>query len=299
MLDALIIGGGPAGLSAALVLGRSRRRVVLIDAARPRNRGTRAVHGFLTRDGVPPGELRALAHAEIARYPDARVIPGEVTTMERGGDAYRAGLADGSVHEARCALIAIGQSDRLPTVPGLAEHYGRGVYFCPYCDAWEHADGLLVALGAQAHGLALKLRRWSSTVVWLSEGADAPSSRGDALEDHQVIVHRAPLRRVDGGDADLVALTLADGTRLRGAALFLEPQREPLPPWIGALGCSVAESGAIVCDQRGATGVPGLYVAGDASGGAQFAIAAAAEGARAAVAIDDRLRRIELGEAPA
>ena len=292
-IEVLVIGGGPAGMSAALVLARSRRQVLVVDAGRPRNAATAAVHGFLTRDGIAPEELRRLARAELAAYPDAHLRDLQVVDVSRSGDGFRTRLDDGSSVPSRSVILATGTRDRLPDIPGLQDLYGKGIYPCPYCDAWEYRDQAVAVVGERASGFALKLRRWSRDTIWFSQGARAPDeSRARLLRERGIRVVGAAIIRVAASPAGL-ALILADGEVIQRQAAFLEPEREPHPAFITALGCEL-EGACIACDSRGATTVPGVFIAGDLRCSAQFAIVAAAEGALAAVAADEYLHQADL-----
>lgn len=288
--DAVIVGGGPAGLSAALVLGRCRRTVLLCDSGSYRNAASHAMHGYLTRDGTPPSELRALARRELAPY--RTVTLRDVDVVDAALTAGRVGfivtLDDGSVVSCRRLLLATGVRDRLPAVDGLAELYGRGVWHCPYCDGWEQRDRPLAAYGRGKRGVALvlELTLWSDDVVLCTDGAPLPQDALDRLARNRVGCRTAPVARLRGGPEGLAAVEFAHGTPLARAGLFFateEVQRSPLPE---RLGCTFNEAGTVVTTENAATDVPGLYVAGDASRAAQMVVVAAAEGAQAAAGMN-------------
>ena len=167
ILDVHIVGGGPAGLSAALVLGRCRRNVVLCDAGRPRNSRSNGVHGFLTRDGIEPAELRRIGREQLCRYSTVRVHEGLVIDIHNRHDHFEAMLADGTRMVGRKLLLAPGIEPDLPSIDGVAALYGRGVFDCPYCDGWEVRDKPIAAYGQgnRAKKFALQLFGWSSDVV--------------------------------------------------------------------------------------------------------------------------------------
>ncbi|HEY1917940.1 MAG TPA: NAD(P)/FAD-dependent oxidoreductase [Streptosporangiaceae bacterium] len=166
MYDAVVVGGGAAGLSGALTLARARRSVLVIDAGEPRNAPAGHVHNFLTRDGMPPAELLAAGRPEVERY-GARIVTGRVVDVTRAGDTFVVALADGSSVTAARLLVATGLVDELPAVPGLAERFGRDVLHCPYCHGWEVADEAIgvLASGPTAVHLALLWRQWSKDVT--------------------------------------------------------------------------------------------------------------------------------------
>lgn len=292
MLDVLIIGGGPAGLSAALVLGRCLRRVLLCDGGAGRNRASRGVHNFLTRDGLLPADLRRLGEEELRPYETVAVRRGEVTELAVTAAGFQATLDDGSRVTARKALLATGVADRLPEIPGLAELYGRSVFHCPYCDGWENRGRPLAAYGkgARGQGLARELKGWSDDVVLLTDGPGRllPGHRA-ALDRHGIAVYETPVVRLESEDGELRRIVLADGTALARSALFFSTGQKQACDLPSALGCALTGKGVVKTDRNEMTSVPGLYAAGDVTRGLQWAITAAAEGARAAFAINTAL----------
>src|SRR5215470_11970315 len=171
MFDVIVVGGGPAGLSAALMLGRCRRHVLLCDLRQPRNRRSRALHGYLTRDGVAPSELNNLGRRELAAY-DIELRCTGVTSARREADHFQVALGTGAEEAARYLLIATGVIDDLPAISGFEACYGQSIFHCPYCDGWECRDRRLAAFGrgSKAEGLALALRTWSRDVVLCTNG---------------------------------------------------------------------------------------------------------------------------------
>ncbi len=174
-VEVIVIGAGPAGLSAALVLGRACREVLVVDHGRPRNAVSQAVHGFLTRDGLTPAELRRLGRQQLAAFPNVRLVDGHVIDAAcRPDDRIDVRTADGTAYACRRLVIATGVVDILPEVDGVDAYYGRGVFHCPFCDGWEVRDQGMAAYGAGARGpgLALELLNWSDDVVLCTDGAD-------------------------------------------------------------------------------------------------------------------------------
>jgi thioredoxin reductase len=293
MYDAIIVGGGPAGLSAALLLGRCRRRVLICDDGRPRNGSSWALHGFLTRDGVAPGEFLRCAREQLAPYPvdvrDARVI--EATRTEAG---FRVGAATGARWTARAVLLATGVRDRLPDIPGLLDLYGTSVFTCPYCDAWEARGAPLAVHGAGGVGLARSLRAWSDDVVWLADGEEVSAQEQSEATAVGVRIVASKLARLVGRAGVLERVEFADGHSLERRAVFLELPQAHASDLAAQLGLGLDELHGVHHGARGATRVPGVWVAGDASCDTSLAIVAAAEGASAARAIHEALWREDL-----
>jgi thioredoxin reductase len=304
--DVVILGGGPTGLSAALILGRCRRRVLVVDSGRPRNAAARAMHGYLTRDGTPPREVLRMGREEAARYGVA-LIDGEATEACCLGDAepspapaFAVTLADGRSFRARKLLLATGVRDVLPEIDGVATYYGRGVHHCPYCDGWEHRDDALAAYGAtaaKAVGLALSLRTWSARVTALTDGEPIPPEDLDRLRRNGIAVRTEPIARLEGSAERLERVVLASGPPLPCDGFFFNTDQLPHSTLAERLGCRSTEKNHVATHGKQRTGVPGLFVAGDADGDVQFVIVAAAEGARAAVAINRELQDEDRGEA--
>ena len=292
MRDVVIVGGGPAGLSAALLLGRCGRRVLLVDAGEPRNAASRGLHGFLTRDGIDPQELRRLGREQLVAYPSVELRDGKVARIARVAGGFAVEIADGTVERSRLILLATGRTDSVPTKPGFREFYGRGVYHCPFCDAWEHRGGAFVVYGrgGGVAELALGLLTWSPRVTVCADGAPGWNREWAArLAANGIAVRTEPLERLAGGEGRAREVVFAGGARLACEAVFFcsaSEQRSALPE---ALGCSFHADHSVRCDGYAARGVPGLFVAGNVRGGLHLAIMAAAEGADAAIAINEVL----------
>jgi thioredoxin reductase len=291
MFDVAIVGGGPAGLSAALVLGRCRRRVLLVDAGRPRNAASRALHGYLTRDGISPLELLRLGRNELVPY-GIESRSAEVTGIARTADGFDVDLDDGERLHARTTLIASGVRDHLPAVPGIEECFGITVHHCPYCDGWEVRDKTLAVMGraAGATALALALSTWSARILVCSNGTRLRPDHRRQLAAHAIEVHDSPIARVEHDRGLVRALVTTAGETLACDAVFLASGQAPQSNLPRRLGCELTRRGVVKTDHLGQTCVPGVYVAGDASRDVQFAIVAAAEGAKAAVAINKALQ---------
>jgi thioredoxin reductase len=297
--DVAIVGGGPAGLSAALLLGRCCRSVLLCDAHRPRNAPSGSLNGFLTRDGIRPAELRRLGRAELRRYESVVVRDGEVTDVVRESGHFVLLLADGSRAAARKLLLATGVVDELPAIAGLAPLWGTSVFPCPYCDGWELRGRRLGVLGRGDHALALcrALTTWTDDLVFFSNGPLGlePADRR-ALEALGVRLEAEPLEALEAEDGRLRRVRLRTGAAVERDALFLTHRQRQRSRLVERLGCRVGPEGRVGTEGYGATDVPGVYVAGDASEGVQFAIVAAAEGAMVGFEINRALLRERFSE---
>jgi thioredoxin reductase len=286
MYDAIIIGGGPAGLSAALVLGRARRSVLLCDNGRQRNRCSDAMHGYLTRDGIPPKEFLKLAQEEVAAY---GVEIQRVTVKEaRAVDGvFEITLEDGTMCRGRKLLIATGVTDKLPPIPDIEEFYGRSVHHCPYCDGWEHKDQR-IAVYSKTVGAALELRTWSSDVILFTDGARLQAKGIPA--NHGITIRKEKIARLEGADGRMTGVVLESGEVVPRDAMFFSTVQSQACDLATGLGCLLNKRGTIETNKKGLVNVPGLFVAGDATHDVQFVIVAAAEGAKAGIAINEALQ---------
>lgn len=295
--DCLIVGGGPAGLSAALLLGRTRRPVLLCDSGAPRNRSASAMHGYLTRDGIAPEDFRAAGRAELGRYDSVEIRDVLVTGAEAVGDQFEITLEGGERVRGRTLLLCTGVVDEVPDIDGIAALYGKSVHHCPFCDGWEHRDQPIAVHGCDdtAAGYALGMLRWSRDLVLCTNGTDLLSGDDTAsLARHGIAVRRERILRLEGSGGQLERIIFATGAPLERTALFFCGGQHQHADFAARIGAQLTEKGVV--DTRGAerTSVPGLWVAGDASKDAQLVIVAAAEGAAAAVSINTYLARAEL-----
>jgi thioredoxin reductase len=286
--DVIVVGGGAAGLSAALTLGRARRRTLVLDAAEPRNAPSPASHGVFTRDGTPPAELLREARAQLAPYATVTLCDVAAVGARRVEGGFEVELASGDRVRARRLLLAVGVKDELPAVEGLAALWGTRVLHCPYCHGWEVRDEplavhLLDRSSVPLMTLLLGLTR--DLLVSAEPSAQLSSEERDALAARGVALVEAPLSRV-AASQDGLTLEFTDGRTERRRALFLRPPhviRGPLP---GLLGCELTDAGHLRLGQDHQTSVPGVYAAGDAAGPVHQVLAAAASGQQAAMTLN-------------
>lgn len=295
--EVAIIGAGPAGLSAALTLGRSRRRTVLFGAGSPRNAPAAHAHNFFTRDGTPPLELLEIGHAQLEPYPSVEVRREQiehVTALEEGG--FEITRPGGEKITTMLLILATGVVDNIPDIPGLREAWGRGVHHCPYCHGWEVQDQpfVLIAQHAGADHLARILVGWSSDVTVCPISDDVFGA--DTISELEAIglSFRAPVVSLESGPDGVISdVVLADGAHLGPAAVFTSAtvrQRSNIP---ALLGCELHTeghfNGMVKVDSMSESNVPGVYVVGDAAQGFSQVLAAAYEGSKAAAFINNKL----------
>jgi thioredoxin reductase len=295
--DSIIIGGGPAGLSAALVLGRCRRRVLIFDAGHPRNARSSALHGFLTRDGTPPLELLAIARSQLVSYTNVELRQAEVVQAACQNGTFEVRLKTGEPFNSRTLVLATGVTDELPQLPGLDECYGVSVFHCPYCDGWEWRDRRLAVLGCRksAAGLVSTLFNWSRDLVLCTNGPDELSpDQADALGQLGVPIKTDRIARLEGDAGFLKRIHFVGGAVHECDAIFVTTRQHQASSLPSQLGCEDYTRRTVPTGEHQKAEIPGLYVIGDASRDVQMVIVAAAEGADAAFSINKYLLSQEL-----
>ncbi len=282
--DVVIVGGGAAGLTAALVLARARRSVAVIDAGHPRNAPASQMHGFLSRDGMSPAALLAAGRAEITAY-DATLIDGSVAAIEPG---FTIRLDDNREFTARRVLVATGLWDQIPDVPGVRERWGRDVLHCPYCHGWEVRDQSIGVLGgtpdAVAH--ALLIAQWSTDVTLFPHTDELTGEHRELLAARRVDVVPGAVSHLEVRDDRLHGVALADGRVFPRSAVFVKPRLVPNNAILAILGCEIDAQGWVRHDASGRTSVDGVYVAGNVADPRAQVITAAGEGSASAIAIN-------------
>lgn len=287
--DVVIAGGGPAGLSAALALGRARRRVLLCDAGAPRNAAASQLHNFVTRDGTPPAEFRRIGRAQLEAYPSVTTREVRIDAITGEPGAYVVDLG-GETVRARRVILCVGMIDEVPDRPGFRAHWGRSIVQCPYCHGWEVQErrfGYLVPAAAWLEW-ALFLRGWSREVTAFTDGRfEVPADVRSRLTTGGVMIEERAIRGLVG-EGSLEAVELVDGARVPCEVLFARPPQRQTPLVTG-LGLELDEHGLVKVNERMESSRPGIFAAGDLATMAQGAILAAAAGTQAAAALNHGL----------
>lgn len=301
--EVVIVGGGPAGLSAALMLGRCLRRVLVCDDGRYRNAYSHAMHGFLSRDGIDPAELRKIGREQLKRYETVEIQDVHVVDIIRHNHQFILTIGDGQTVVTKKLLLATGLRDQWPTMEGAKEIYGTSIFHCPYCDGWELRQQPLAVFGNGDKGggaLALELILWSPDIVLCTDG---PSELGkeclELLKQNSISIRQERIIRLESHEGILQTIQFEKGEPLERRAIFFSsksPQRSDLP---ARLGCEFDENGGVKVGKYESTNIPGLFVAGDATRDVLQAIVAAGEGVEVAFAINTSLIKKEVEAGPA
>lgn len=290
--DMIIVGASNAGLSAALVLGRARRQVLVLDGGPARNALTPHSHSFFTRDGAAPLEVLRIGREQLRPY-QVEICADEARQARSTPTGCELTLGSGAVVSAPALLLATGVADELPPVPGLPEFWGRGVYHCPYCHGWEsrHSQVAVYGRGEAGYQQAVHLHHWAPRLALCTDGpADLAPAQRQHLDRLGIAVRESPVTALDGTSKCLRALLFRDGSRQAVDALFLRPVQRQRSDLAAQLGCAFTPDGVYVrADDTGRTSVPRVYAVGDMTGPFQQAILAAASGTRAAAALNNEL----------
>lgn len=267
--DCAIVGGGPAGLNAALVLGRARLNIALIDHNQPRNGVTHASHGFLTRDGIKPEAFRQIGYEEVLRYPSVHHLQAEVISIYRTHHGFALQTSLGEPVHARKVIVAVGLKEVFPQIEGLRDFYGKSLFNCPFCDGWELRDQPIVIISEQPEVFhkAKLLYRWSRDIILCTNGheANVTFEQRQQLAARGVQVIDTPIAHLSGRNGMLEQVHFTDGTNLERSGGFVSPTFIPHARFEGTLGYRTDQNGGIHTDTMGRTTAPGVYAAGDSA----------------------------------
>lgn len=288
-VDCAIVGGGPAGLNAALVLGRAKRTVALIDSGKPRNSVAHASHGFLTRDGIQPAEFRRIAYEEVLRYPSVQHWQSEASQITRSANGFSVQLSSGEQVQARKLILAVGLKEVLPDIEGIDDFYGTSLFNCPFCDGWEHQDQRLVIVSDSPHlfHTVKLLYNWSKQLTVCTNGKQLiTEEQRQQLQQKGIELNEKVVARFTGSNGTLEQIHFADGSHITCDAGLIAPTLITNTAFQQALGYETEENGAIVTNPMGKTTADGVFAAGDSAYvmPAQL-ILAAASGSKAGAAV--------------
>jgi thioredoxin reductase len=297
LYDAIIIGGGPAGLSAALILGRCLRKVLIIDSRKPRNISAKEMHGYLTRDGIVPSEFYNIAHSQLQKYECISYREDEITHAKLVGHQFEVMNQEGQTFRAKKLLLALGVVDDLPKIPGFKRFYGKSIFHCPYCDAWE-VRGIPLAVygkGRRGYQIAFTLHHWSQDVILCTDGpAELSSEELQALQKRSILIREEKIQELYGEKDVLQEIRFEQGPPLKRKVLFFNTGSYIRSDLLEQLGCCFSQEEGVATGKYVVTNIPGLYAAGNVLREVQLVIVAAAEGAEAAFGIHTALLKEDL-----
>ncbi len=292
--DCIIVGGGPAGLNAAVVLGRCHRKVLLFDTATYRNRYSHGMHNYLTRDDIPPTDFLEISLKEVNKY-GAVIIKNKITNARKNSDGnFDVKDEKGNTYQSKKLLIATGLWDSLPEIPGFKELYGKSVHHCPYCDGWENSGKELGVYAKNKNGfeLALALKGWSNNVTLYTDGKNKlKPMEVETLMANDIKVINYPVDHLRHTNDQLKAVVFKNGDESTCEAIFFVNGFAQQCNLAETFGCNMTKKGVVLTNRYQQTNVEGLYVAGDAARDMHFVVVAAAEGAKAAVLINKELQK--------
>lgn len=287
-VDALVVGGGVAGLSAASWLGRHRRRTVVVDAGRARNLPSEQIHGLLGHEGLSPHELLERGREDLARYAHVDVVAGEVTDVRVHPSGFEVSIDGHRDVTAARLVLSTGVRDELPDIDGIEEHYGRDVFHCPTCDGYEARDLAVAIIGWGQHvpAFALELLDWARKVHIVTDSvhSDITTEQRERLTTRGVEMVEGTAEKLYGPPGALEGVRLSDGRQVEASLAFFSVAHHPVVDLAVRLGCQRTEDGRLQVDEHGMTTVDGVYAAGDVTPGMQLLAVAAAEGTIAGVA---------------
>lgn len=278
MIDVVVIGGGPAGMSAALVAGRGRKQVLLIDEEKPRNAVTHESHAFLTRDGIKPEVFREKGRRDLLKYPTISIKKSKILSIEKAlEDSFELTAESGEVINAKSVVLATGVTETLPNVKGIENYYGSSIFSCPFCDGWEMKDRplVLIAESVQALHVIKLLKNWTDDLIVATNGNgifDADQKR--LLEANNIRLIEERIVELKGIDGELQSIVFENGEDIKRSGGFCTTVLDNKLPFIEQLGIEVNEAGFIITDAMGHTNIKGIYAAGEITGPSQLIVSA-------------------------
>ncbi|MFS3915989.1 NAD(P)/FAD-dependent oxidoreductase [Bacillus australimaris] len=299
LLNCAIIGGGPAGLNAALVVGRGRKQVIVFDDELPRNRVTQESHGFITNDGMTPFEIRKAGEADLLKYPHIQIKRSRIVDIQKKEDGFTLLTHEGDTFEARKIILATGLQDMLPEIEGIHDVYGKTFFSCPFCDGWELKDKAiaLIAENQRALHMAKLLSNWTKDLIVFTNGYQVLKEEDKTLlSAHSIQVIDVPIVSIDHANGQLRSLQLANGETVKREGGFVASEFKQSAPFAEKLGCQMTQNGGIETDILGRTTVSGVFACGDNLGGPAQLVLAAAAGSQAGMGVIHELVQEEFQE---
>ena len=294
LFDCIIVGGGPAGINAGVVLGRCRRKVIIFDTGMQRNRYSNGMHNYLTRDDILPRDFLKLSHNELKKYGVKFKHKKIINARKNQGNYFEVYDEEGNIYYSRKLLVATGLSDNIPEIKGIKEMYGKSVFHCPYCDGWEVRDKKLAVYAKNKEGweLALALKAWSEDIMYFTDGKyKVKPWQKEQLDASNIPVIVQPIEAFKGKTGQLEKILLKNGEVIDRDAVFFVNGYTQQCNLAEAFGCNMTKKGVVMTNRFQQTNIAGLYVAGDASKDLHFVVVAAAEGAKAGVIINKELQK--------
>ncbi len=289
VLDCAVIGGGPAGLNAALVLGRSRRKTILFDDNKPRNAVTSESHGFITRDGVNPQALKRIAQEELYQYPDVRIEKQRVHRINKENTLFKVETENGEVYNAKKIILATGFQEALPDIPRVKEFYGKSLFNCPFCDGWELRDRPLAVIADDQNPfhLAKLVSNWTDDLIIFTNGKEVISlEEQELLKSYGISINKKKIATLVGEDGVLERIQFEDETSALREGGFISTEWLQADAFKTSLGYTLNEHGGIATDSWQRTKTDGVFACGDSRiAGPSQLIIAAAEGSMAAISV--------------
>ncbi|GMG77700.1 NAD(P)/FAD-dependent oxidoreductase [Bacillus safensis] len=298
LLDCAIIGGGPAGLSAALVVGRGRKQVIVFDDELPRNRVTQESHGFITNDGMTPFEIRRAGEADLQKYPNIKIKRSRIVDIQKKEERFTLLTHEGDRFEAKKIILATGLQDILPEIEGIHDVYGKTLFSCPFCDGWELKDKALalIAENQRALHMAKLLSNWTKDLIVFTNGHVLAEEDKVLLRAHSIQVIDVPIVSIDHDNGQLRSLQLANGETVKREGGFVASEFKQSAPFAEKLGCQMTKNAGIETDILGRTTVSGIFACGDNLGGPAQLVLAAAAGSQAGMGVIHELVQEEFQE---